>query len=362
VLGLTPETVDHPTTARRLATALVNGVDREGHLQTGIAIDTAPYLLAFGERITLNDYGRRMGHGPFDRYVVRLLTRFSVSAASAKAEDDDKAVRLSVGFRATLWDLGDPRTNEELLTCFATKLPPLPVRELLEPDKPLPSATAAEQTRYEQLLAEFTLASAVYDARSAAFTGQWSAAAEQCRTAARKNSWNNSSWIVAGAPTAFSADGSLSNLSGSGGGAWTTVAYGFDNIPGLENSAQLSLHARVRSGERVADEKNAGKFLEKDSSLIGAQFRAGTSDTTFALEILRERSRFAGETFKNHTRFGVAFERRLNENLWLNVAIGEGAEKPADQTSSSYLLTALRWGFSQARTLPVPPAAMEPAK
>jgi hypothetical protein len=99
----------------------VNGVSREGQLQTGLALDSAPYLLAYGDRITLNDYGRR--------YMVRLLSRFSVSVATAKAESsDDKAVRLALGFRATLWDLGDPRTNQELLGCFRDKLPALPTR------------------------------------------------------------------------------------------------------------------------------------------------------------------------------------------------------------------------------------------
>ncbi len=349
VLGLTPETVDHPTTARRFATALVNGVSRDGQLQTGLALDSAPYLLVYGDRITLNDYGRR--------YMVRLLSRFSVSVATAKAESsDDKAVRLALGFRATLWDLGDPRTNQELLGCFRDKLPALPTRLLLEPDDPGPAATAEQQARHRQLMAEFRLDEAVYSARVAAFSAEWLAAAEACRTDARKRSWNNSSWIIAAAPTMFSGDGSLSNLSGSGGGIWTTLSYGFDQVPGLEDAAQLSLHARLRRGEPVAGAGADSTFLEKDSTLVGAQLRAGTRDTTVALEVLRDRSRFAGERDRNHTRIGLTVERRLTENLWLNVALGEGSGRPAGQSAPSYLLSALRWGFSQARTLPVPAA------
>jgi hypothetical protein len=157
----------------------------------------------------------------------------------------------------------------------------------------------------------------------------------------------------------FSGDGSLSNLSASGGGIWTTLSYGFDQVPGLEDSAQLSVHARLRRSEPVAGEAGEGDaatFLDKDSTLVGAQLRAGTRDTTIALEVLRERSRFAGERYRNQTRMGLAVERRLTENLWLNVALGEGSGRPAGQSAASYLLTALRWGFSQARALPVPAA------
>jgi len=53
VLGLTPEEVARPTTARKLATSLLNGVDRNGVLQTGVAIDTVPYLALAGQLVTL---------------------------------------------------------------------------------------------------------------------------------------------------------------------------------------------------------------------------------------------------------------------------------------------------------------------
>jgi hypothetical protein len=335
VLGLTPENIDHPTSARRLATALVNGVDRQGQLQTGIAIDTAPYLLAFGDRITLTDYAPRPMHNRFDHYIVRLLSRFSVSAASAKATgSDDKAIRVALGFRLTIWDNGDPRTDSKLLDCFTTELPALPG----------PPATLEEaQSPARQVLL-------------ASFAPRWAAAAEACREKARNRNWNNSSWIVAGAPTFFSGDGSLSNLDASGGGVWTTVAYGFENVPGLQDSAQLSFHARLRDGEQVANEQKPGSFLERDSRLFGVQLRAGTVDTTVAFEVLRDRSRFGTASFGNHTRVGLAFERKLAENLWLNLALGEGSERPAGQSASSYLLTSLRWGFSQTRTLPIPTA------
>ncbi len=52
VLGLTPHTVTRPSHPHELATALLNGIDQNGNLQAGIALDVASYMLAYGRKVT----------------------------------------------------------------------------------------------------------------------------------------------------------------------------------------------------------------------------------------------------------------------------------------------------------------------
>lgn len=114
VLDLTPESVVRPATPREAALALLNGVDRQGNLQTGLAVDTAPYLIARanGQRpMTLAEYQTN--------YTQRLLARLGASVATVKGTDDaDQSVRLSVGFRVVPLDYGDPRNDTELRECL----------------------------------------------------------------------------------------------------------------------------------------------------------------------------------------------------------------------------------------------------
>jgi hypothetical protein len=60
VLGLTPEEIAPPTTGRALAASLLNGVDRRGVLQSGVAVDTLPYLALAGHLLTLDGYRGRL--------------------------------------------------------------------------------------------------------------------------------------------------------------------------------------------------------------------------------------------------------------------------------------------------------------
>src|ERR1051326_6742315 len=87
VLGVTPQTVTRPASPRALATSLLNGVDPQGNFQTGLALDTVPYLLFMGNSITVNDYRNSTG--------TRFLSNTQVSFATTKGSSDDKSLRLA---------------------------------------------------------------------------------------------------------------------------------------------------------------------------------------------------------------------------------------------------------------------------
>src|SRR5438445_9970509 len=71
-LGVTPENLIRPTTPKQLATSLLSGADPRGNIQTGLALETAPYLLIGGNEVTLADY---IGSRPIQ---IASRTQFSL--------------------------------------------------------------------------------------------------------------------------------------------------------------------------------------------------------------------------------------------------------------------------------------------
>jgi hypothetical protein len=343
VLGLTPEEVARPTTARKLSTSLLNGVDRNGVLQTGVAIDTLPYLALAGQLLTLDDYRKP------SNYALRFLARAQVSVGTAKASDvSDKAMRIGLGVRMTVFDRGDPRSDAELDRCFDAR-PGLPNAPTFVPPPPPETTEEIEEwtqdvERGRQELQRFQADIDSYVARVNAFV-------TDCREQARKRDWNASKLIVAVAPTWTSPTGSGDELGPSGSGIWTTLAYGFEQVPGLQRNAQLLVHARLRSDEPVPTTKDPKVFELRDSQLLGVQLRAGTANATIAAEGLDERVKPPSGATTTNRRYSVGFERRIADNLWLGVAMGSGKSPTTAQKKSAFVLSSLKWGFAEGPSL-----------
>ena len=347
VLRLTPEEVSRPTTVRKLATSLLNGVDRHGVLQSGVAVDVAPYLAVAGEALQLSDYR--------GRYGVRFLSRLQTSVATVKASgDNDKATRAAVGVRATLLDQGDPRTDQDLEACFDKRptLPPPP--KFIVP--PMPADPTPEQAaEWAVLLKRGLEEEQKFNAAVDTYVERVRVAVDACREEARARNWNNTSWIVAFATAWTSETGALGDLGSTSGGAWTTFAYGFEGYPVLDRSAQLLLHARARSNEQVAQPGDDAPLLTRDAWLLGLQFRMGTPNSNVALEALFDRTRPEGGSAANSRRFALGYEQRIAANLWLGVAVGGQAPAPEGAPQSgSFVLSSFKWGFAERQTLGTP--------
>lgn len=315
-LGLTPDSVVRPTTARELATSLLNGIDRDGNLQTGVAVDFAPYLLAAGSRLTLTKYQAR------DQAFTRFLARMQWSFASTKgAADKDPAARLSVGSRFTLFDQGDPRMDGELLTCLGREASKALAAAPPIPPGASPSEQAVELSRREEQVRQ---------------------AVKPCRTAAAKRRWNRAAWIAGVAPTWTSAAGSASELAYSGTALWTSLAYGFEGVPVLEDQAVFALYAKRRTGELAPDRLNDGSFVKQNHVSVGARLLAGSSSSQLSAETLwvgNDRADGLEDRFWN---LAVGFEQRLADNTWLSVTVGRqvGRDAGADALSVS---SAFNW-------------------
>jgi hypothetical protein len=319
VLGLTPQSVVRPATPREFGSSLINSLDENGNFQTGLAIDTVPFMLFNGANVTIRDYQ--------EQALTRLLARTAFSFAVTKgASDDDPATRLAAGLSMTLWDRGDPRIHRpgaegDVLDCFVNKLqfnsPPIP--PTATPDE-VASIIAGEQTRLKPL-------------------------ADKCRDDGRKARWNRSSLVVAYAPSWISKNGQSSDFKWNGGAFWSSLAYGFEEYPSLSKVAQLIVHARYRSKEQTPDPDNEGQFFTRDSFFLGGRLRAGGPAFAFNFEDAFVRNKRVGGSIDSSNRFSVGAETRLGDNLYFVITAGSNVGR--DDGNKGFLMSSFRFGFNR---------------
>ncbi|MDQ6788461.1 MAG: hypothetical protein M3033_16785 [Acidobacteriota bacterium] len=289
ILGLNPQTVVRPASPREFVATLINGLDNNGNFQTGVAIDTAPYLLlanslrdeeAFnpdGTRktpvLSLADYRKN----PNGFNITRFASRIQFSLATTKGTTtDDKSARIGSGLHFTIFDYGDPRMDTKFDDCFI-KFDDDIERQAridlnLNPDLTVLPPTLDDANKIEERIQQL-------------LTSSWLERFKKgCVEASKKRNFSRSSFIVGGAGSWISKSGESSKFTYNGTGFWSSLAYGFEGLPGLEQKAQLIFHFRRRIKEEVPDPLNIGKFIAKDSNLFGARLRFGTPKLTGNIE------------------------------------------------------------------------------
>lgn len=315
VLGLTPQSITHPATPRALATSLLNGVDQNGNFQTGVAVDTTPYLLFYGNGVTLERYQNSR--------VIRFLSRSQFSFATTKGTNDsDKSARLAAGLSLTIFDKGDTRLQDQFLKDLTAK-----AQLVLDSAPPLrPNATDDERSKWKKNIED-----------------QVEAATKPVRKDYERTNWNRSSWIIAGAPSWISTDGTTSHVAFDGAAVWTSIAYGFEGVPGLKNSAQVILHGRFHSAEEVPDPSNKGQFFKQQSEVFGGRFRYGTESTIGSFETVYVHTRPVGRSTDKYFRLTVGAEKQLTDNVWLHFGIG-GESGQKNGQNKLFILGSFKWG------------------
>ena len=324
VLGFTPQTIVRPASPREFATSLINGLDKNGNFQSGLAIDTAPYLLFNGQNVTLDRYNRER--------LTRLLTRTQFSFAAVKgSSDDDPTTKLSLGLNFTLLDDGDPRIYRpgkegDVLTCLDTRLNGF--LEKLPPVSPVPQETFVERGK------------AAADAFLAANGDRIKAIAEQCREEGRKAHWNKTSWTLAFAPSWISKTGDSSDFKWNGGAVWTSYALG------VGDTGQFILHGRFRAKEQVPDEANEGLFLTQNSALFGGRFRMGNPNLGFNIEGSFVHNRPDNKPTKNTYEFSLGVEKKISSNVYFVISAGSHGAQQDNTKSKGFVITSFKYGFS----------------
>jgi hypothetical protein len=329
VLGLNPQTIVRPASPREFATSLINGLDKNGNFQSGLAIDTAPYLLFNGQHVTLEDYNK-------DR-LTRFLTRTQFSFAAAKGESkDDPTTKLSLGLNLTLYDAGDPRVyrpgdKNGVLQCFEDKL-----QDNLPLVSPVPVATYDQ--RRKDAIENYMKTDGL----------KYKQLAEQCREDGRKAHWNKDSWTVAFAPSWISKTGNSSDFKWNGGALWTSYAHG------VGTTGQLILHARFRNKEQVPDPAKSGSFIIQNSAFFGGRFRMGNPDFGLNVEGVFVHNSPENKPSKSTYEFSFGAEKKLAENVYFVVSAGSKGPQADNTKSHGFVITSFKYGFSKKPQLATP--------
>jgi hypothetical protein len=315
-LGLTPQDVTRPTSGRELATSFLNGVDRDGNLQTGIAIDVAPYMLLAGSKLTLQKYR----NGP---YLTRFLAQWQTSFATAKgAADEDKSVKLAFGMRFTFFDKGDPRMDDALLACLAK------VADFVS-DSALPVPPGSDLDLVNRQREE-----AVREG------------AKPCREDAAKRRWNRSAWIAGLAPTWMSPEGKAGKMEYTGTVFWTSIGHGFEGVPMLEDHAMAVAYFKTRDQEIAPDPFKEGSTITQDAFAAGGRFIFGAPATQVNVEAVYLRNDRKDNVEDRYWRMTFGLERRLVDNIWAAFSIGRELDR-RESDNALYVLSSFKWGFGE---------------
>ncbi len=346
VLGLSPESVTRPRTPRALAAAIKNGVDQNGKLKTGLAIEFAPLRLS--DPTTLLE-GYITDKQPYTSNTFsQTIQNTSISIATAQgAGGDDKSIRLGLGLSIPIIDQSDGRTDQVLKSCYQT------VKERwfkadddvdLAEDaqaKLSPNASAQQKadaaervTRAKVALRELTLNSAA-----------------GCFKARPSVKWNATVWTVSVGNAWTSDSGNFNDRKTATRGVWTTYAGRLQDNSWLAEHGQLLLHVRALTNERVPDSKNAGKFINQDSRVAGIGFKLGSESFNATLQTSYQRLKIEGVANIDKIRkTAIGFEFKVANDMWL-VATAGGESGRVNGENKSFVSAGLKFAPSNKSVL-----------
>ncbi len=364
VLGVKPENVVNPASARSFGLSLLNGADPQGNIQTGFALDTAPYQFT---GVTLGEYRKN--------YFQRLLSRTQLSIGTTKGgSDDDKSVRASVGLRFTLFDLGDPRLDEGLDKTFNQITDSIfdnlrakkfeigdKKADLVERRKQAESANNAalvEELDQQIKMADDEL-TALAKKQEEAGSKAWESALDEHN----KGVWNASSAAIGVAPVFFSETGSYSDLDSEGYAVYGTFAYGFDGFRARPpetgasrgwwaRNAQVLVHARYTENQQEALNDGSG-FRKQNTTVYGGQFRVQGpriwsdegGDLVFSLEASVVDKDFAEGGSESVTRYAGAVEVKPIKNSGFTLKGVIGGQSGGSDNDDSFVAATLNWAL-----------------
>jgi len=310
-LGLSPETVTTPSTPRELVAALLNGVDRNGVVQHGIALETAPFRL-FWVGTSLADYSRSS--------FQRCLYHFSISLATSKAVENSDAVQLALGFKDVLWESADhdPYRNPDLNAAFGNLLGGTSFGTGFGE---MPSISASAKDAWKKAVDDFYA-----------------------------NKWRGGIWTAAIAPTWNSDSGKLGELSGTGFTSWTTFAYGLSKNHSFRignndpMNMQFIAELRYRNGERVTDPNDKTRVATQNSFLAAGRVRFGSDSFNGFAEgaYVRVWNGLNGD--EDGWRGALGLEKKIATNVWLVLSAGQQFGGGTVEGNELFVLSSLRFG------------------
>jgi hypothetical protein len=338
VLDVTPSSVTRPGTTSALGVGLLQGLDANGNLQSGLATDFSPYLLANGNTLTINQY-RRNGKADNGRSLLGNLANIQFSLATAKgSSSDDKSIKLAAGLRYTIFDRGDPFIDGAMDTCMQTKAFDA-AKDIRKKWEDLEKSIDPTKLTPEQILDMIKNSPIAAEESQAIEKG-----AKTCRDEHAKSAWNAGAWDVGIAPTWTSATGKTNDLKSSGYGAWTSYS-----LP-LGNRAQIIANVKYRTKEMIADPANSAAQIQQDTFSAGLRLRYGNERRTFLVEGIYIDGKQTGRPSDNSYRYLVGGEFRITDSMWLELLTGATSGN-AFKKDDGFITSHFQWAFTGSSQL-----------
>lgn len=299
-LGGSPTEILRPGSLSAFTADLLSGVDAQGKLASGFAVEAAPLWLWTGPDVTMEGWRKD--------YWARFSSRFTVSAGTVSEEGG--ALSAAVGLRAVLWDPDDPRWSDPLVKCIQDALRTPPAGGGTADELP-PSGDEPPTTRPNP------------------------------GVLACKQRWLERHTLASGAAAAFavvgtSPDRKLSSLDGERYIGWLSAAR------------RATLAGNAVQG--IASARYAYAPDTRDHELLaGAAARWGSPRLAGSLQASWSSIVHGGELDESTLIVGGVVEVRLAQGVWLELSPSLTA---AGRGSGTWVSTAgLRYGLS-----PTPPA------
>jgi hypothetical protein len=328
-IDLTPSIADLAQSPRELSISSPIGIDRDGNVQLGISIDTAPIQLILRHWLDSTDYADTYRA----KYWYRLINRIQISAATTRGVSDfDEASRLSLGLRLVLFDLGDPQLDailegdvEDSIAAPLSSLKTAKARDDIKTQRIYLRTAREARRRYDDEVPERL---------------------KSVHARARQRNALRSRLAIGWSPGWITREGEVNKLKSNGGAFWLTFAYGFDapsslSNPWLKKYFQLITHARYRHDEDAAGPDVPGRFFERTGYTFAWRLRSGYHDfygsfETALVTLRPKRQRFRRDTYYV---FSGSLEYRVRESLWLQATVGAEGRRDLLENESFFLFT-----------------------
>jgi hypothetical protein len=293
-LDVSPTKVERPTTARDFGAGLMNGIDAQGRVRQGIAVEGAPWPWIPGLSIPASSYGE------VGKY---LLANLSLSVASARSAGDTASTDFAVGLRTTILDRSDPMASPEF-------------RASLRAAAVTCNSADAEAT---EVSIRLCTAQSNTDLRE-----EWLA-----------EHWNEASLSVALASGARLKDSRLDQGNWSGLTGWASLA-----LP-LTDRGQLVVQGRFDHQAKIDSVASATAWR------MGGRATFGSAIFNGFFELEHNSEPISGADPKTAWTGGVEF--RATDEIWIATGFGEGySVEPSDKV---VLIANVRWRVSSVPSL-----------
>lgn len=293
-LGATPTNIARPNGARAVGAALLQGVDVNGKVKQGFALEILPFL--------------HLGNTSLQQYQnsawARIKSNLQLSIGTTRASGDSASTDVGLGLRATLLDKGDALADKE----FVQRVDALT-------DECAPASPDASNVK---------------EASAACMARKVSKAAEDWN----KEQWNARAWTVAIAAGAQLEQSVIADRRSLGWRAWTTYAEG------LAGWGLILLHAAYD------DNRTAGPDSSYKAVSGGVRLLVGGTRLNGFFEVLQQKRWDTGLPIeKSPATWSGGAEFPAAKDMWISVGVGKAYEK-IKAPDKVYVFANLKWGVS----------------